>query len=62
MRTKKKMYLKVANPKNPKAKDNLKAFENDLFNIIKNIKLNIYQSNFQKNLKHDLNNLLIKIK
>ena len=56
------MYLKVANPKNPKAKDNLKAFENDLFNIIKNIKLNIYQSNFQKNLKHDLNNLLIKIK
>ena len=48
MRTKKKMYLKVANPKNPNAKDGLKAFENDLINIIKNIKLNIYRSNFQK--------------
>ena len=35
----------------------LKAFENDLFDIIKNIKFTSYESNFQKKLKQDLNKL-----
>ena len=42
--------------------DDLKAFENDLFDIIKNIKFSTYKSNFQKKLKQDLNKLLIKNK
>ena len=48
--------------KSAPAHDKLKAFENDLFNIINNIKFTTYKSNFQKKIKHDLNNLLIKIK
>ena len=48
--------------KSAPAHDELKAFENDLFNIIKNIKFTTYKSNFQKKLKHDLNSLLTKNK
>ena len=42
--------------------DDLKAFENDLFDIIKNIKFSSYKSNFQRKLKQDLKKLLIKNK
>ena len=42
--------------------DDIKALENDLFHIIKNIKFSSYKSNFQKKLKQILNNLLTKNK
>ena len=42
--------------------DDLKAFENDLSDTIKNIKFSTYKSNFQRKLKQDLNKLLIKNK
>ena len=38
----------------------LKAFENDLFDLIKNVEFNSFKSRFQKQLKHDINKLLIK--
>ena len=42
--------------------DELKPFETDLYNVIKNIKFNSNKSKFQTKLKKDLNKLLIKNK
>ena len=42
--------------------EDIKAFENDLFETIKNIKFSSFRSNFQKKLKQDLNKLLAKNK
>ena len=38
----------------------LKAFEDELFNLIKNVKFNNFKSRFQKQLKHDTRKLLSK--